>query len=660
MAITKIFPIKTNLSRAVAYIEDPKKTEAQLLVSGYNVDPLMAAVEFELTAARARSLVGDRERSGGGNNLAYHLIQSFSPTDNVTPESAHEIGKQLADQFLGGEFEYVISTHVDKGHIHNHIIINSVSFLTHKKLRTVPYKTAAKLRTLNDKVCIENNLSIIRNPKGIGKTKGELAARAEGRSWKQQIQERLNYALQSVCSYEEFLTAAKDLGVTVDDTGKHIKYLLDGQKRYTRGDRLNPELRTKADIVSVCENRREAAEQIRKVIEKSDNLVDLRKAGISIRHTAAGRLFSLGELELPEPVLRREKVDILASYEAVQMDRSHRNQMVPIVLRTKELEKITENGVCLRLGERLAFISKSDVDIGEEESTIWIRSKREYLYGSEKIRGEELLRGLETQKGIMPETVPVSTEAVRISDSAVRLSFPDLGIQGLILDRANAELTTTGAKVQLYHNWSYRYQTALGKTSYIKGGELIEALKSQPVINDGSLQWKLQRAQQKATISDSKAIAAALTVLRAEGIADAGEINNSFALLRKRQTDAAGEIQVAKQKLSQYREIAKLLRAVQTYKGIEKEYAGLSGKARERFRALHEGELTMYAFAVRKLEAANINAAADLGKVEELMVHMEGELQRLEAAKISIGKRIEELAAAQQTVNTIVQRTQDR
>lgn len=113
MAITKTHPIRTTLKLAIEYILNPEKTDEKLLVSSYACSPETADIEFAWT----------RERAHGtwGNQLARHLIQSFEP-DETTPEEAHEIGKLLAEEVLKGKYEFVISTHTDKGHIHNHII----------------------------------------------------------------------------------------------------------------------------------------------------------------------------------------------------------------------------------------------------------------------------------------------------------------------------------------------------------------------------------------------------------------------------------------------------------------------------------------------------------------------------------------------------------
>ena len=108
MAVTKIHPIKSTLKKALDYITNPVKTDDKLYVSSFGCAVETADIEFEKTRLRAMNK---------GNNLAHHLIQAFEPGE-VTPEAAHEIGRQLADSILGGKYEYVLTTHIDKGHVH--------------------------------------------------------------------------------------------------------------------------------------------------------------------------------------------------------------------------------------------------------------------------------------------------------------------------------------------------------------------------------------------------------------------------------------------------------------------------------------------------------------------------------------------------------------
>lgn len=123
MAVTKIKPIKSTLKKALDYIQNPDKTDGKMLVSSFGCSYETADIEFGFTLSQAL----DR-----GNNLAHHLIQSFEPGE-VDYEKAHEIGKQLADAVTKGQYEYVLTTHIDKGHIHNHIIFCAVNFVDYHK-----------------------------------------------------------------------------------------------------------------------------------------------------------------------------------------------------------------------------------------------------------------------------------------------------------------------------------------------------------------------------------------------------------------------------------------------------------------------------------------------------------------------------------------------
>ena len=155
MAVTKIKPIKSTLKKALDYIQNPDKTDGKMLVSSFGCSPETADIEFEFTIAQAL----DR-----GNNLAHHLIQSFEPGE-VDYQKAHEIGKQLADAVTKGQHEYVVTTHIDKGHIHNHIIFCAVNFVDHHKYNSNK-RSYYGIRNMSDKLCRENGLSVVVPGKG--------------------------------------------------------------------------------------------------------------------------------------------------------------------------------------------------------------------------------------------------------------------------------------------------------------------------------------------------------------------------------------------------------------------------------------------------------------------------------------------------------------
>ena len=155
MAVTKIKPIKSTLKKALDYIQNPNKTEGKMLVSSFGCSYETADIEFGFTLSQAL----DR-----GNNLAHHLIQSFEPGE-VDYEKAHEIGKQLADAVTKGQYEYVLTTHIDKGHIHNHIIFCAVNFVDYHKYVSNK-RTYYGIRNISDRLCRENGLSVLVPEKG--------------------------------------------------------------------------------------------------------------------------------------------------------------------------------------------------------------------------------------------------------------------------------------------------------------------------------------------------------------------------------------------------------------------------------------------------------------------------------------------------------------
>lgn len=167
MAYVKILKIMTvkHCNQAINYVENPGKTEQQEYISGYACEPENASLDFLMTKEIA-SRYQRHQRSDQHPVESYHIIQSFAPGE-VTPEQAHAIGKQLAQEFLHSKHEFVIATHIDKAHVHNHIILNPVSFYDHKKFSTRPKKTIAELRDISDRLCMENDLSVIENPAKI-------------------------------------------------------------------------------------------------------------------------------------------------------------------------------------------------------------------------------------------------------------------------------------------------------------------------------------------------------------------------------------------------------------------------------------------------------------------------------------------------------------
>ena len=228
MAITKTHPIRSTLNLAIEYILNPEKTDDTLLCSSYGCGIQTAAIEFEWT----------REKSPErGTHIARHLIQSFAPGE-TTPEQAHEIGKRLADEVLGGKYEYVISTHIDRGHIHNHTIFNAVSFVDYKKYHSNKY-TYRNIRKISDRICEEYGLSVIPPNENKGKSYKEYSAARQGTSWKAQLKADIDKAVSRSADFEDFLLRMEIADYEVK-RGKYISFRAKGKERFTRGKTLGP------------------------------------------------------------------------------------------------------------------------------------------------------------------------------------------------------------------------------------------------------------------------------------------------------------------------------------------------------------------------------------------------------------------------------------
>lgn len=231
MAYTKIKSIKTTLGKALNYIENPDKTDEQLLVSGYNCEPYTAAIEFDMTKSVAERVLNKQQKEN--NILAYHMIQSFALSDNITPEEAHKIGREFADSVLEGKYEYVISTHIDKGHIHNHIIFNSTSFYDLKKFHN---KDIWKdLREVSDRICKEKGLSVIPLREYDSSKYEHYYGRFKVSNTKD-LKKKIDKAIAMSRTYDEFKQRLLDIdGIIINDIKKHITFKAPTMERVRRG-----------------------------------------------------------------------------------------------------------------------------------------------------------------------------------------------------------------------------------------------------------------------------------------------------------------------------------------------------------------------------------------------------------------------------------------
>ena len=266
MAVTKIKPIKSTLKKALDYIQNPDKTDGKMLVSSFGCSPETADIEFAFTIAQAL----DR-----GNNLAHHLIQSFEPGE-VDYQKAHEIGKQLADAVTKGQYEYVLTTHIDKGHVHNHIIFCAVNFVDYHKYNSNK-RSYYGIRNMSDRLCRENGLSVVVPQKGgKGKSYAEYIAEKTGTSWKGKLKISVDGLIPQVSSFEELLSRLQGLGYEIKP-GKYVSCRAPGQERFTRLKTLGADY-TEEAIRERIEGRRTRTAKAPKAERSVSLLIDIENS----------------------------------------------------------------------------------------------------------------------------------------------------------------------------------------------------------------------------------------------------------------------------------------------------------------------------------------------------------------------------------------------
>ena len=214
------------MSKAIAYILNPEKTDEKLLVSSYGCASETAAREFEWTRR-----IAEQKGMNPVRIIARHVIQSFE-IGEVTPELAHEIGKQFADEILGGKYEYVLTTHIDKDHVHNHLIFNAVDFVdyhAYKSYKRIYYD----MREVSDRLCKENGLSVIPPSQNKGMGYKEYTEAKRGTSWKQKLKQTIDRLVITAKDYDDFLRLMQEAGYEIKP-GKYISFRAEGQDRFTR------------------------------------------------------------------------------------------------------------------------------------------------------------------------------------------------------------------------------------------------------------------------------------------------------------------------------------------------------------------------------------------------------------------------------------------
>jgi len=198
MAISKIVKIR-NIFATVKYCARDSKTNYGELISTYKCEMPFVARQFnEVTEARRK--VSSRPFSVE----SWMIFQSFMQ-DEIKPEKAHELGLEFAKRYLGENHQYMVTTHIDSGCVHNHIVFNATDFVFYKSFDSRDKHIIQDLRNINDSLCKENNLSVIKELKGKGISQREYYARKAGHSYKARLEKMIDKAIENSIDFQDFL-----------------------------------------------------------------------------------------------------------------------------------------------------------------------------------------------------------------------------------------------------------------------------------------------------------------------------------------------------------------------------------------------------------------------------------------------------------------------
>ena len=257
MATTRLMPLHTGKGRTVAealdrttdYVKNPEKTDGGELVTAYQCNPAIADQEFLFSKRQYAAITGRNQKEH--DVIAYHLRQSFKPGE-ITPELANKIGYELAMSLTKGKHAFIVCTHVDKEHIHSHIVFNSTALDCTRKFNNF-WGSSFAVRKISDILCLENGLSVITNPKpsrgSYGTWLGEKPPTV-----REQLERMIDAALTNCKDFDSFLAALKVAGVEVK-RGKHLAFKIPGGKKFVRCSSLGGDY-TEAAILERISGKR--------------------------------------------------------------------------------------------------------------------------------------------------------------------------------------------------------------------------------------------------------------------------------------------------------------------------------------------------------------------------------------------------------------------
>lgn len=355
MATTRIMPLHIGKGRTesraitdiIDYVANPEKTDHGRLITSFQCDSRTADAEFLLAKQQYIAVTG-RVR-GTDDIIAYHVRQSFRPGE-ITPEEANRLGVEFAQRFTKGKHAFVACTHIDKAHVHNHIIWSAVNVDCDRKFRNFWGSTKA-VRQLSDTICIENGLSIVENPKPHGKSYDKWLGDQAKPSHRELLRVAIDNALaQKPTDLDALLKLLQTSGCEVSKCGKSYRLKLPGWDKVARLDSLG-EGYTQDDLMAVLSGQKEHTPQEKAVTQAEPRrvnlLVDIQaklQAGKGAGYERWAKVFNLKQMAKTMNYLTEHSLLDYAVLEEKATAASNRHKELLAQIKEKE-KRMTEIAV---------------------------------------------------------------------------------------------------------------------------------------------------------------------------------------------------------------------------------------------------------------------------------------------------------------------------
>lgn len=703
MAITKIHAIKVRLGDAINYIENSDKTDGQELISGYNTAPQTAVLDFSVTAAMARKARNTSAKKQG--NLAYHLIQSFSPDDAVTPELAHKLGRKLAMEFTDGKFEFVVATHINKDSIHNHIIINAVSFYDYKKLRTVPYRTAQQIRSISDRLCMESQLSVIKDPQQLGQLYPTYVQKKRATSNRTEVRKKLNFCLERATNYAQFLQMAQELGISVCQRGKYMTYLLEGAGRAIRDTSLaDTDKFTYTGLVERLEDN--AAEQlfiherIAKILPNVSTFADFAKLlqseeiKIRVKKQSGQLLYKAADSDgtwIPADALgdgfTLAGLESAIKNKAETLDTNHSTPIAELYqelttnypqscdtsvrLTSRQICSAGKRGVLLQIHDSSDNPAKLMIDNshihttpdGSVSADIGAAFSYDITYDDGThgtIRGTDLIRQIDEENLTQPLIVSLTADQIMaMSLRGVTVHLPQYHIERLFIPERDVQRNVEqgSCAISLYPGWQYSYVPIGSEKTRksISGADLAQSLGGVVQVDSSadSLARRVANVERRAGIANAKELGKILSGMADNGLHSAADFDKQISTYRREEMKLCNEITELRSKSKTYAATTHNLQVCHTYKSVWLEYASKPLAQKDTFYKKNEAALQAYSRAASQLDKMGISSLVDSEKVQQLVSETEAQINKLITQLENLQQIVKTLQLSKETVEKI-------